>query len=157
MTRAASAPRSRVEASSRVRACSHHVSIISPAGGSVAELGGCAPDPVAELRQVHGQQVVEALDAGLDEQLVLVLAEPGEVQHQRLVAPGGDLLERPPTWSARYWRRVGVSETSSRIPVVNTPCFSRRARYTGSMRVSSVIGGTGAMASSREVVVDQPS
>ena len=51
------------------------------------------------------------------------------------------------TWSARDWRRVAVSETSSRIPVVKIPCFSRRARYTGSMRVSSVMGGTGASAS----------
>ena len=51
------------------------------------------------------------------------------------------------TWSARDWRRVAVSETSSRMPVVKIPCFSRRARYTGSMRVSSVMGGTGASAS----------
>ena len=33
--------------------------------------------------------------------------------------------------------------TSSRMPVVKMPCFSSRARCTGSMRESSVMGGTG--------------
>ena len=47
------------------------------------------------------------------------------------------------TWSARVWRRVGVSETSSSRPVVKMPWWSSRSRWAGSMRVSSLIGGTG--------------
>ena len=47
------------------------------------------------------------------------------------------------TWSARVWRRVVVSETSSSSPVVKMPWWSSRSRWAGSIRVSSSIGGTG--------------
>src|SRR3954451_16506929 len=60
-----------------------------------ADLAGGRRDPCAERPEVHREQVVQAVDPGLDEQLVLVLAEPGEVQHQRLVAPCPDVLQRP--------------------------------------------------------------
>ena len=70
-------------------------------------------------------------------------AETGEVQHQRLIAPGEDVVRRRDDLVGERLAAVGVSETSSRMPVVNTPWWSRRSRWTGSIRVSSVIGGTG--------------
>src|SRR5947199_1297633 len=44
-----------------------------------ADLRGCGGDPPAERVEVDREHVPESLDPGLDEQLVLVLAEPREV------------------------------------------------------------------------------
>src|SRR3954449_3959953 len=56
------------------------------------ELVRAARKPRLERRQVHLEDVVEALEAALAEQLVLGRPEPGEVEHLRLVAPLEDVV-----------------------------------------------------------------
>ena len=62
-------------------------------GGALpVQLGRGALDPLAELGQRQGQDVAQPVDPRLDQQLVLARAEPGEVEHQRLVAPRRDVV-----------------------------------------------------------------
>src|SRR6185369_2372614 len=60
-------------------------------GGGPIELLRRAAQLAPERLEVRREDVVQALDPGLDEQLVLVRPEPREVEHQRLVPPVEDV------------------------------------------------------------------
>src|SRR5689334_12259111 len=56
------------------------------------ELERGAVESIAEGVRVQAEDVPEALDPRLHEELVIIRPKAREVQHQRLVAPGKDLV-----------------------------------------------------------------
>ena len=70
-----------------VCACSHQPSSWRSDGGVHLEDVGRLAHPGAEVIQAQGQQVLQADDAGLQQQLLLGRAHAGQVQQERLVTP----------------------------------------------------------------------
>ena len=127
--------------SSSVLACSHQPLTVRSSGGSL--LSSVAPRAIRsrELVERQGEDVAQALDVRLDQQLVVGRPEAREVEHQRLVAPIEDVVGRRVDLVGQVLtagRRLGpLQEQAGRERAL----VLEAARWTGSMRVSSLIGG----------------
>src|SRR4029079_13943747 len=56
--------------------------------------GRAATDPVSERVEIQAQNGEQPFDAGLHEELVIGRAEARKIEHERLVAPGEDVVRR---------------------------------------------------------------
>ena len=68
--------------------------MVRSVGGSTSSSAAAREESRPEPVGVEVEDVAQALDAGLDEELVLVGPEAREVEHQRLVAPLQDVVRR---------------------------------------------------------------
>ena len=76
-------------------------------GGSIASSPAARGDPGPERREINGEQVAQALDPGLDEELVLGGPKPARLSIRASSRQVATSLIVAPTWSASDWRRVG--------------------------------------------------
>src|SRR5215213_201426 len=62
--------------------------------GLGVELDRRSPQSLPERVEIEGEDVAQALDPGLDQELVLVRSKSSEIEQERLVAPGEDIVRR---------------------------------------------------------------